>query len=135
MAQPKKVAYFLPPILWMGLIYFLSSFHKIQMTEVGWANFVTRKSAHFGEYAILCLLYFRAFRKSTKLSRAKAGIFSFILTLAYAYTDEYHQTFVPGRTGRSFDIGVDSLGAFAGLIFSWKLVNLLPKRVRKELSL
>jgi hypothetical protein len=32
------------------------------------------------------------------------------ISLAYACTDEYHQTFVEGRTGTPIDVGVDTVG-------------------------
>ena len=35
----------------------------------------------------------------------------------FAISDEYHQTFVSGRTGRTLDVIIDSIGAFAGMVF------------------
>jgi len=127
----KAVFFWLPPVLWMGLMFFLSSFHKIQVTDVGWANFVTRKLAHLIEYAVLCFLFFRGFKNTTGLSLIKILLLAFFLTIIYSLTDEYHQTFISGRTGRSLDIFIDSLGAVFGLIFSRKIINLLPERIKK----
>ena len=127
----KIILYWLPPIFWMGLVFFLSSFHKIQVTEVGWANFITRKLAHFSEYAVLYFLFYRGFKNTAKFSLKKVLFLSFILTILYALSDEYHQTWISGRTGKFFDIGVDCAGAFLGLIFSWRLVNLLPEKIKK----
>ena len=118
MPKLKKVCFFwLPPIFWMGLIYFLSSFHKLQASPVGWQDFIIRKAAHFLEYAILFVLYYRGFKNTSKMNFRRIFFLSLLLTVSYALTDEYHQTFVSGRTGRLFDLGVDSLGAFFGLIF------------------
>ena len=122
-----------PLLVWMILIFFLSSFHKLQASEIGWQDFVTRKTAHFLEYAILCFLFYRGFRRTTGFSLHRSLFFAFILTFLYALTDEYHQTWVSGRTGRFFDIGVDSLGAGFGAFFSWKLINLIPEEIRKIL--
>jgi VanZ family protein len=36
---------------------------------------------------------------------------AFTLSLVYAGTDEYHQTFVAGRTGSPIDVAIDGLGA------------------------
>ena len=129
----KFILFWLPVILWMGFIYFLSSFHKIQVTEVGWANFVTRKLAHLTEYAILCFLFFRGFKKTTKISLMEALMLSLVLTVIYSLTDEFHQTFISGRTGKALDILIDFMGAFIGFIISWKFIPLLPKRVRENL--
>jgi VanZ family protein len=128
----KKIFfYWLPPALWMGLIFFLSSFNKLQASEVAWQDFVTRKTAHFLEYAILCFLFYRGLKNTTRLSLARSLVLSFTLSVLYAISDEYHQTWVPGRTGKLFDTGIDSVGAAFGVLFSGKIVNLLPEKVKK----
>jgi VanZ family protein len=133
-ARTKKLAfYYLPPLVWMGLIFFLSSFHTIQVTEVHWQNFLTRKAAHIIEYAVLSFLYFRVLNKLSNYTTVKKLLVSFLLAFLYALTDEYHQTFVPGRTGKFFDLGVDFLGALAGTIFCWRGINLLPEKVRRKI--
>lgn len=127
----RIVVYWLPPLVWMGLIYFLSSFHKLQASPVSWQDFVIRKTAHFLEFAVLFVLYNRGLAKSTQLTRRKGLFLSLILTIGYAMTDEFHQTMVLGRTGKPFDILIDSLGALAGFLFVVKLVYLLPGKVQK----
>lgn len=128
----KKIIFFwFPTIVWMGLIFFLSSFQKLQVSTVNWQDFITRKLAHFLEYVILCFLFYRGINGTTKLLLKERLFLAFILTVAYALTDEYHQTFVSGRTGKTFDIAVDSLGAGFGLIFCRKIIFLLPKNVRE----
>ena len=126
--------YWLPPLAWMGFIYFLSSFHKLQASPVGWQDFIIRKTAHFLEFAFLFVLYNRGLTKTTKLTIKRGLVLSLILTIGYAMTDELHQTMVSGRTGRFFDIGVDSLGAFGGLLFVLRLVKLLPERLQNVLK-
>ncbi len=130
----KIVVYWLPPLVWMGLIYFLSSFHKLQASSVSWQDFVIRKTAHFLEFAILFVLYNRGLAKSTQLPIKKRLFLTLALAIGYAMTDEFHQTMVSGRTGRFFDIGVDSLGAVGGLLFVLRLVKLLPDRWQKIFS-
>lgn len=130
-ALKKFLIYWLPVILWTGLIYFLSSFHKLQASTVDWQDFVFRKTAHFSEYAILFVLLNRGLNHTTKMSVNKRLIWSLILTVGYAISDEFHQTMVTGRTGRPFDIGIDSLGAIAGLVFMLKFANFLPKRMKE----
>ena len=44
-------------------------------------------------------------------------IISFILCSGFAMTDEFHQTFVAGRTGQMMDVIIDSLGALVGIFF------------------
>jgi len=132
MSRAKRLIFFwLPPVLWMGLIYFLSSFHKLQASPVSWQDFIIRKGAHFIEYAVLYFLFYRALRKLNNFTVKEILSIALVLTVVYALTDEYHQTLVFGRTGKVFDIGVDSLGAAFGLVFSWRLVHLLPKKIRE----
>jgi len=127
----KFLSLWLPVVFWCGLIFFLSSFHKLQVSPVGWQDFITRKTAHFLEYAILFVLFFRGFKNTTNFSSKKNFLMSFLFTVFYALTDEYHQTLVAGRTGRSLDIGIDSLGAaFGGLA-----IRKIPNKVAKILKL
>ena len=124
MSKIKKFFLFWgPAFFWMLLIYWLSSFHKLQASPVSWQDFVIRKTAHFLEYAVLCFLYFRGLKNTTKISFKKSLILAFLMTVFYAFTDEFHQTKVNGRTGRFFDIGVDSLGALFGIFLSKKVFS------------
>ena len=53
-----------------------------------WSNWLV----HFGEYALLCFLWWRALASVTNPRRA--ALLAFVIASAYALTDEYHQTFV-----------------------------------------
>lgn len=132
MTRAKRYIFFwFPTLAWMAVIYFLSSFHKMQASPVGWQDFIVRKTAHFIEYLVLCILINRSLKNTSSLSLVKRLVLALALTVLYAISDEYHQTFVNGRTGKIFDIGIDTLGAFFGLIFYWKLVKLLPEGLQK----
>jgi VanZ family protein len=126
--------FWLPPILWMALIFWLSSFHKLQASPVSWQDFIIRKAAHFSEYVILFLLWYRTFHNTTKIFKKRMIIYSLALSLAYAVSDEFHQTFVSGRTGRLFDIGVDASGAVFGSLMIASLKPFLPKKLIKILE-
>lgn len=43
-------------------------------------------------------------------------LIALVLSIVFAITDEYHQTFVAGRTGQIMDVIIDSIGAIVGLI-------------------
>jgi len=116
----KLIRYWLPPLIWMALIFWASSFHTLRASPVNWQDFIVRKTAHFLEYATLSLLYLRGLKNTTKVSLKKSLVLAFLMAMFYAITDEYHQTKVSGRTGRIFDIGIDSFGALFGLIFAKK---------------
>jgi VanZ family protein len=61
------------------------------------------------EYALLCLLWWRALRTVTPPRRALA--FAFLLAVAYAVSDEIHQLSVQGRHGSPVDVAIDATGA------------------------
>lgn len=92
------------------------------------SNRFLRKLAHFSEYALLGAVSFCA----VSLTRRKPAYFSPLLFSAlYAATDEIHQLFVPGRSGRAFDVLIDSSGAAAGIIFAVLLFAVIDLTVKK----
>jgi VanZ family protein len=99
-----------PPLLLMGLIFFLSAQPDLD-SGLGAIDLIGRKLIHAGEYGLLCLLWFRAL--ATRASAPRASLIAFLVSVAYAATDEYHQTFVAGRSGSVIDVAVDALGAGA----------------------
>jgi MYXO-CTERM domain-containing protein len=82
------------------------------------AHHIVRKAAHFSEYAVLAALAARAFLSSSNARLKKLWhLAALALVVSYALLDEYHQTFVPTRTGTPYDSLIDSCGgAFALLV-------------------
>ena len=60
-------------------------------------NTVLRKGMHASVYFVLYILVFNAL-KASNISNKKAYIIAILFVFLYACTDEYHQTFVAGRT-------------------------------------
>jgi VanZ family protein len=80
-------------------------------------HLVTRKVAHFTEYAILAYLAARAFRTSPRPAIANRWfIISLALVVCYALLDEYHQSFVPSRTASIYDSFIDMTGGLVALL-------------------
>lgn len=67
---------------------------------------------HFLGYAMLGMLAFMALRPGRTPESALA--LAVLLCSAYGITDEFHQSFVPGRTPDIVDWGVDTIGAALG---------------------
>lgn len=135
----NAIFYWLLVIIWMGIIFYYSSkpaiesdtqsFQaidvinhilnllgvKAQLAVEKW-NFIIRKFAHAFEYALLGGLLHLAFSASC-FTKIKTLVFSLIISIIYASTDEIHQLFVPGRTGKVTDVMIDTCGALAGLLF------------------
>jgi VanZ family protein len=96
----------LPPLVWMAVIFFLSAQPSDEIDRAWW-DVLARKIAHVTEYAVLTALWWRAFR-ALGLSRPLGA--AVVIAFAYAITDEWHQTFVDGRTGTPVDVLIDSIG-------------------------
>jgi VanZ family protein len=100
----------LPPLVLMAVIFALSAQPDLS-TGLGTIDLIARKIVHAGEYALLCFLWWRALRDV--LPHARAVLVAFVVTVAYACTDEIHQAFVQGRHGSPVDVAIDSAGAAA----------------------
>ena len=97
-----------PPLALMGVIFYFSAQPDLS-SGLGVIDLVGRKFVHAGEYALLSFLWWRALR--TVLPVRRAALLGFAIAVAYAGTDEFHQTFVHGRHGAPLDVLIDSTGA------------------------
>ncbi len=80
----------------------------------GFGIFVV-KAYHVAEYALLFYLLHLLLRSRFSLRQAICG--AIFLALLYATSDEWHQTFVPGRGGTWVDVIIDSLGIALAIIW------------------
>lgn len=78
-------------------------------------EFFIRKASHVTEFLVLALLYWRTFA-ATAMRRRIALPLSALLAILYAASDEFHQSFVPGRTGHAIDVYVDSIGVLLAVL-------------------
>jgi VanZ family protein len=108
MAPLRRFDLWLPPLLLMGLIFFFSAQPSLD-SGLGWIDSVGRKLVHFGEYALLCFLWWRLLRPGMPAGRA--ALLAFVVSSLYAATDEFHQSFVDGRHGTPVDWAIDTAGA------------------------
>jgi VanZ family protein len=134
---PRFVSHYLPLIAWLAFISFASSdnfnagntsriigplilwlFPNSSPETLAVVHFVTRKIAHFTEYAILGFLAARAFRTSPRPAiNQRWFLICVTLVVVYALLDEYHQSFVPSRTASIYDSLIDMAGGLTVLIF------------------
>ena len=131
---------YLPPLFMMALIFTMSSFGASDsdkqsgfiidtltsiFPDLKSANFlvrIVRKSAHFLEYALFGFFMARLFKKNDK-----APFLSIIFCGFYAMTDEFHQTFIAGRSGEITDVLIDTAGATCGALIYLGLKCLILK--------
>ncbi|MFJ8235084.1 VanZ family protein [Ureibacillus sp. NPDC094379] len=94
-------------------------------------EFLIRKASHFVGFGLIGIIIYLLYRK---LNIKYAALFAVISTFFIASIDEFHQTFVPGRTGIFNDVLLDTAGAFT-LIILFKVIQLVTKKLMKEISI
>lgn len=100
-----------PPLALMALIFVLSAQPDLG-TGLGTIDLIGRKLVHATEYGLLFVLWLRALGWRAPWAAA-------LIAIAYAASDELHQTFVDGRHGTPVDVLIDSVGvAVAALVLS-----------------
>ncbi len=120
------------PLLWMGLIFFLSAQSDLPHAPGPWLDTLIKKTGHAAVYGVLAWFYLRALRwqleNRTPLivrnshsdgTQTALRLLSVGLAVAYALSDEYHQTLVPGRNGNLLDVMIDGLGACVAMLAHW----------------
>ena len=116
----RILLFYLPPLLCMATIFYLSSQSWVPIPLPAWV-IIRDKVAHAIMYGILCFLWIRAFRAGDRRPlRLVFFVAAVLITIAYGISDEYHQSFVPGRTATAGDALADSIGAIlaALILFS-----------------
>jgi VanZ family protein len=94
--------------VWMGAIFWFSAQPKVAL-NFGQPEFLS-KAAHVVEYAVLGWLIQRA------RGDRRAWWQSWLIAVVYAATDEFHQSFSPGRAPRVTDVMIDAVGAAMGMV-------------------
>lgn len=80
-------------------------------------HILIRKAAHVTEYTIVAILLARLFDVHLRQKKISTILMlSFAAAVLFAMGDEFHQSFVPSRTASPIDVGIDSVGALAGLM-------------------
>jgi VanZ family protein len=114
-------------VVWCLIIFSFSSIPSAKISDTNYIDFVIRKTAHISEFFILYILSYFAFNKNHK--------WALLFSIAYAASDEYHQSFTPGRGPSPKDVLIDTIGIILGYIFIWKgyFAKINP-RIQKLLS-
>lgn len=86
-------------------------------------NRLVRKLAHGTIYFILAILIMIALSVNRNVTYTSVLI-TVIICFIYSLTDEFHQTFIDGRTGMLIDCVIDTFGAILGstiYVLLWKI--------------
>ncbi|MDO9231090.1 MAG: VanZ family protein [bacterium] len=124
----KFIKYYLPAIIWAGIIFYLSSRPGLRYFSENSKEIFLRKGAHFAEFSVLAILLWRIFFVAHNIKKEKAYGIVLVLAIAYGFSDEWHQTFVFGRTGKIIDAVFDS----ASVVL---MLELILAYVKKKITL
>jgi hypothetical protein len=86
----------------------------------GFSWFAIVKGWHAAEFAILFALCLSVMDRLTGAAARRNVLASLAVCLLFAISDEYHQTFVPGRGGTVADVAIDGLGVFLASLIPWR---------------
>lgn len=121
----RAVVRWLAVVAWAGLIFFLSSQSQPHYPK-GLSVQVLSTVGHLGAYFMLSGLFYTALRGSG-VSAARALWAAVLLAVLYGISDEWHQSFVPGRDASPVDLAVDFVGASAAATLAhFGLYRLIP---------
>jgi VanZ family protein len=114
-APPRrtKVRLWLPVVVCAGIIFAFSATPDLRFAPSDVVDFIVRKAGHMFVFGVLAVLVWCALASSA-VRRAIA--WSWVLTVAYAVSDEFHQSFTLGRHPSPVDVGIDSAGALLFLL-------------------
>ncbi|MFN2612159.1 MAG: VanZ family protein [Solirubrobacterales bacterium] len=93
------------PVVWMALIFAASATPDLS-TGLGLWDFIGRKIVHALSFGILAWLWFWSLRGTI----ARPILVAATISVLYAISDEYHQSFVHGRHGTPRDVLIDCVG-------------------------
>ncbi len=96
--------------------------HWLELLET-----LIRKAAHMTEYGVLAIALSYWFYVYDKRGISLI-LWSEVIAVLYAATDEFHQLFIPGRSGQVTDVLIDGTGAFLGCL----LFYIISKKFRKD---
>jgi VanZ family protein len=113
-------------VAWMGVIFFLSAQPTLPRIVPSLFPSFQDVLGHLAVYSILAALLYWAL---TGLGVERPALLAFLIVFLFGLSDEFHQSFVPGRNPDPFDVATDLVGAGITLLF----ISLLRLRRTRRL--
>ena len=137
--QKKKLILWILIFVWMITIFMFSAQNGDESSElsqgflrtfilrftpdnisediVNMMEYIIRKCAHMTEYAVFGILVFYQIKLYRLFEKEwNRIVMAVICVMIYASTDEIHQLFVGGRSGRFTDVLIDTADGFIGIM-------------------
>lgn len=118
----RTIRHWLPLLAWMGVIFALShipvdTVESVLDGPLHIAPEIAKSDlvVHPLEFGVLAILAYRLLASYPAIRRRYALLGALLFATAYGALDEFHQSFVPGRSATLGDLGLDILGALIGL--------------------
>lgn len=107
----------IPALTMMGVIFWVSAQPGSELPSFDWADRIVKKSGHVVGYAMLALSYWYGLGM-----KCEHRWLAWVLAVLFAVTDEFHQSFVPGRNASVWDVLIfDNLGALLAMWAAQKI--------------
>jgi VanZ family protein len=130
----------LPLIAWASLIFVFSTdtfssdntagilepllrgiFPTLAIQEIEQIHLAIRKLGHLSEYFLFARLLMRGLREQLGGAATwRECARSTVITILFAITDEWHQSFVPSRTASAIDVLIDAIGGICGTLSAYR---------------
>ena len=129
MLTPKLIRW-IPAIVLMAIIFAFSSTPSDNLPSYGLWDTLVKKGGHMSGYGLLALAYLYGLGQGSGDFPRRFYVFAWVLTVLYALSDEFHQSFVPGRHASLVDVFVFDAGGAALALVALYVV----RRIRNTLS-
>jgi len=119
----------------MAFIFYSSSLSQDQASKplesgaVSWLGDLRSYVAHFVLYGILAALIQASMWGWNLGYQLRWSVAAAVIAALYGASDEFHQTFVAGRSASLLDVFVNTLGATFSAAVLWYLVKLMPDKL------
>jgi VanZ family protein len=100
-----------PALLMMAVIFAFSSVPSNKLPNFDWADLIVKKGGHALGYGLLALSYLHGLKGNGQDDRSRWFYIAWAMAILYSATDEFHQSFVPGRHPEVTDVMIDAIGA------------------------
>jgi VanZ family protein len=114
-----------PVLAYAALIFLLSSFSKFPDVIPSFTGF--DKLAHFSEYYFFgCLICRWLLAERSRFARRHAVLLTILIGACYGISDEWHQSFVPGRDPSVWDALIDALAVVTAAVTYPSIMRRIP---------